>query len=165
MSTYHYGQLLDGGETFECWFYLPSTATRHDHRQHRLQANHYCRRSRIAHGWFPARISVVGIYTATAYAYDTALATGSNATNISTLTWYHAIVTIGSGASNATFTILNSTTGAAVMSDSVSSHIPNIGGKEVGNGVIVTDSTITNSAAIMWVDKLAMSMPRTLTRY
>jgi len=77
--------------------------------------------------------------------------------------WYRGVVELNSNATLATFT-LYAENGSVLWTDTLSSYIPTASGRELGFGVIATESTTDTAAIMLYLDYASMSISRTLTR-
>lgn len=81
---------------------------------------------------------------------------------VSAGTWYHFRVSLNSDATTATFKIFNDS-GTELFSDTVSATIPTASGRELGGGIVATNSG-SSAVALVNIDYICVSLGRTLTR-
>jgi hypothetical protein len=81
---------------------------------------------------------------------------------VSAGTWYHFRVSLNSGATTATFKIFNDS-GTELFSDTLSATIPTASGRELGGGIVATNSG-SSAVALVNIDYICVSLGRTLTR-
>jgi hypothetical protein len=79
-------------------------------------------------------------------------------------TWYAGLIETNADATEATFTLYNSATGATLWTETITSNVPTGSGRKVGHGVSCFETTTDAASKLMTLDYMNLYFNRNFTR-